>query len=103
MRKQDYEQGEPEPWYRVLLAINDLKSQVSCFKKLLTYAGLLHNEPLRRPRQPGTVGKENARDSKPKFQITEKFTGTATKGKGKAKSGPAPSYLPVHQEIQSNS
>ncbi len=85
-RKQDYKQGEPEPWDRVLRAINDLKSEVGGFKKLIIDAGLAPVEPLRRPRQPDAVGKENARDSKPRIERSKKFAGTAAKGKGKAKS-----------------
>ena len=102
MRKYNYEQGEPEPWERVLRAVNDLKSEVGGFRKLLTYAGLAPAEPLPKPRQPCAAGKENARDSKLKNQRPEKFTSTAAKGKGRTKSGPAPSYLPVRQELNSD-
>jgi hypothetical protein len=54
-RKQDYEQGKPEPWDRVLRDISDLNflnSEICCFKKLLIDAGLVADEPLRRPRPP---------------------------------------------------
>ncbi len=34
-RKHYYEQGETEPWERVLRAVNDLKSDVGGFCRLL--------------------------------------------------------------------
>ena len=48
--------------------------------------------------------KENVRDQKSKNQKPGGFAGTAVKGKGKNnKSGHAPPYLPVRQELQSDS
>ena len=104
-RRYDYEQGEPEPWERVLRAVNDLKSEVGGFRKLLVEHGIMHDDPPRRPTQPRAAGKENVKEQRSKGQRPEKFAGTAGKGKGKGKdkSGHAPSYLPLRQELQSDS
>ncbi len=103
-RKYDYEQGEPEPWEQVLLALNDLKSEVDIFRKLLIERGIMHEDPPRRSNQQVAAGKENVRDPKSKNQRPDKFAGTAVKCKGKDKSGHAPSYLPeLLQELQSDS
>jgi hypothetical protein len=90
-RKYDHEQGEPEPWELVLRAVNDLKSEVSCFLKLLIEraSGIMHEDIPRRPNQQGS--KANGRDTKSKNQRPDKFAGTAAEGKGNDKSGHAPS------------
>ena len=104
-RKYDYEQGEPEPWERVLRAVNDLKSEVCGLRKLLVERGAMRDDPPRRPTQPSAAGKDNVKEQRSKGQRPEKFAGAAGKGKGKdkGKSGHAPSYLPVRQELQSDS
>ncbi len=67
-RKHNYKQGEPEPWEWVLRAVNDLKSKVSGFSKLLVEHVILHEDPPFRSNQKGAAGKENLRDPKSKNQ-----------------------------------
>ncbi len=81
-RKYDYEQGEPELWDRVLQTVNDLKSEVCGFRKLLIERDIMHADPPRRSNQQGAAGKENVRDPKSKNHRPDKFAGTAAKGKG---------------------
>jgi hypothetical protein len=103
-RKYNSEQGETEIWERVLRAINDLKSEVGGIRRLLAEHGITHEDLPRKSNQQGAAGKENVRDPKSKNQKPGGFAGTAVKGKGKNnKSGHAPSYLPVRQELQSDS
>ena len=104
-RKYDYEQGEPEPWKRVLRAVNDLKSEVGGFCKLLVEPGIMLDDPPLRPTQPRAAGKENVMGQRSKGQRPEKFAGAEGKGKGKGKdkSSHAPSYPPVRQELQLDS
>ena len=92
-RTYDYEQGEPEPWEQVLRAVNDLKSEVGGFRKLLIETGIMLDDPPRRPAQPSPAGKENVKEQRSKVQRPEKFARAAGKGKGKGKdkSGHAPS------------
>jgi hypothetical protein len=88
----------------VLRAVNDLKSEVSCFSRLLIEHGIMHEDPPCRSKQQGAAGKENVMDPKPKNQRSERFAGTAAKGQGKNnKSGLASSYLSVGQELLSDS
>jgi hypothetical protein len=98
-RKQDREQGEWDPWDRVFSALKYVKSEISCFRKVLVEAGLMQEDLPCRHKQQAAADKENARDPKSKTQRPDKFAGAASKGKGKtkAKAGPAPSYLPVLQ------
>jgi hypothetical protein len=42
--KHHYEQGEPEPWKRVLRAVNGLKSEVGGFRRLLVEHGIMHED-----------------------------------------------------------
>ena len=75
-------------------------SEVCGFSKLLIKRGVVYEDPPSKPNQQGAAGKENVRDQKSKNQRPDKFAGTAAKGKRKDKSGHAPSYLPVRQDLQ---
>ncbi len=85
----------------MVCAVNDLKSEVGGFRRLLVEHGIMHEDPPRRSNQQGAAGKENVRDPKSKNQSPAGFAGIAAKGKGKNnRSGPAPQYLPVCKELQ---
>ena len=94
-RKYDYEQGEPEPWERVLRAVNDLKSEVGGFRKLLVEHGIMLDDPPRRPTQPRAAGKENVKEQRSKGQRPEKFAGAADKARARARTSPA-THLPTY-------
>ncbi len=47
-RKLYYEQGEPEQWEWVLCTVNDLKSEVGGFRKLLVEQGIMNEDPPRK-------------------------------------------------------
>ncbi len=68
---------------RVHRAVNDLKSRVGGFRRLLIEHGSMHEDPPRRSNQQGVAGKENVRDPKSKNQRWERSACTAAKGKGK--------------------
>ena len=56
-RKYDYEPGEPEPWERVPRAVNDLKSEVGGFRKLLVEHGIMRDGPPRTGTQTYSAGR----------------------------------------------
>ncbi len=90
---------------RILRPLNDVKSKVGGFRKLLLDHRFTQEDPRpsTKQRQYAAVGKENGQEQKPRFQRQGKCATAATKGKPKEKtSRPAQSFVRVRQELSSD-
>jgi hypothetical protein len=108
-RKQDArdtDAGETSTLDRILRSLNDVKSEVGGFRKLLLDNGLMPEDPTpsTKQRQNAAAGKENGQEPKPRAQRQEKCAAAATKAKNKDKtSKQAPPFVPVKQDLSSDS
>jgi hypothetical protein len=107
-RKQDArdtDAGEISTLDRILRSLNDVKSKVGGFQKLLLDHGFTPEDPTpsTKQRQYAAAGKENGQEPKPRFQRQEKCAAAATKAKIKHKtSRQAQPFVPVRQELFSD-
>jgi hypothetical protein len=90
---------------RILRSLNDVKSEVGGFRKILIDNGLLTEDSAPSTKQRhAAAGKENAQEPKPRAQRQEKCAAAATKVKSKDKtSKQAPPFVPVRQDVSSDS
>ncbi len=87
-RKQDAadtEAGESSVLDRILRSLNDVKSEVETFRKLLLDYGLMPEDPTPSTKY-AAAGKDNGQEPKPRFQRQLKCAAAATKGKPKDKT-----------------
>jgi hypothetical protein len=99
----DTDAGESSMLDHILRSFHKVKSEVCCFRKLLSDYGLRPEDPTPSTKHCEYDGKENGQKPKPRYQRQEKCVGTSTKGTTKDKtSRPAPSFVPVKHEISSD-
>jgi hypothetical protein len=107
-RKQDArdtDAGEISTLDRILRSLNDVKSEVGGFWKLLLDHGFMLEDPTpsTKQRQYAAAGKDYGQEPKPRFQRQEKCAAAATKAKTKDKtSRQAQQVVPVRQELSSD-
>jgi hypothetical protein len=90
---------------RILRSLNDVKSVVGGFRKLLLDHGFTQEDPTpsTKQRQYAAAGKDNGQEPKPRFHRQEKCAAAATKAKTKDKtSSQAQPFVPVRQEPSSD-
>ncbi len=108
-RKQDArdtDAGETSTLDRILRSLNDVKSEVGGFRKLLLDNGFMPEDPTpsTKQRQNAAAGKENGQEPKPRTQRQEECAAAATKAKNKDKtSKQAPPFVPVRQDVSTDS
>jgi hypothetical protein len=107
-RKQgarDTDASEISTLDRILRSLNEVKSEVGGFCKLLLDHRFTLEDPTpsTKQRQYATAGKENGQEPKPRFQRQEKCAAADTKAKTKDKtSRQAQPFVPVRQELSSD-